>query len=870
MFAALTTVLVALVGVAAPATAQRLPHSATPSHYDLAFVVDLSNARFDGTETIRVQVDAPTTRIVLHAAELEFAAVSIETRTATQTATVTLDAATSTAALVVAKPLPKGPASIHIRYAGTLNGQQRGFYLGTGPTRRYAITQFEATDARRAFPCFDEPAFKATFDVTLTVDRGDVAISNGRVIADTPGPGAAQHTVRFSTTPKMSSYLVAMAVGDFECLSATAVGIPIRVCALPGKKDFGRIALGWAQDILTFYNGYYTIKYPYGKLDVLAVPDFSSGGMENTAAIFFPETEILADDRTASAATRKNIASGLAHEIAHQWFGDLVTMRWWDDIWLNEGFATWMANRPLAALRPDWNVDVDEAEENQAALATDTLQSTRPVRADVNTPEEIDAAFDVISYEKGAAILRMIERYVGAATFRDGINAYLKAHAYGTATSADFSKALQTASGKPIDDIMRTFLDQPGAPLVEVSTAGAGNQPRITLRQERFFAAARPTGAALPERWQMPICLKPLATAPATGAPAPSCVVLQQAAQTLDRDAHVFANAGGTGYYRTAYSPDALRAMASRVATALTAPERLTLLDDTWALMRARRNTAADYLTLAFAYTSESSSVVLSELARHFAFVDEYLTTGASHDRFATFTRATMRPLFGTLGLTVSATDTDQRRELRAALVQMLGTAGDDSDVATAARQMLDRTLAGGPPLDPTLAGAIVRVAARHGDAALYDALTAASERPTTSPDEASLYFNAASRFENPAVIDRALQVALQQTHSQDTSLYLAGFFSNPVARPLAWSFVKANWSALEAKLSVFEGHTAIVRALSSFCDAASRDDIRAFFATHPVTDVGSALDQTVERINSCIDLKATQTPVVSAWLAAQ
>src|SRR6266850_3770647 len=367
-----------LIGIALltalPASAQRLPTTVTPDHYDLAFVVDLARERFDGTETIRVTVAEATSRVVLHAVDLELREVTIGAGTAAQKATVTLDEKSQTATLAVAKPLPKGATEIHIRYAGALNTQLRGFYISRTKLRKYAVTQFESTDARRAFPCFDEPAFKATFAIALTLDRGDTAISNGKVMSDTNGPALTQHTMKFATTPKMSSYLVAMAVGDFKCLEGSADAVPIRICATPDKRDLGAIALDSARQILQFYDGYYAIKYPFGKLDVVAVPDFAAGAMENTAAIFYRETDLLADSKGASVGTRKKIMSILAHEMAHQWFGDLVTMQWWDDIWLNEGFATWMANKPLAALRADWNVPVDEANEDQMALSLDSLQ----------------------------------------------------------------------------------------------------------------------------------------------------------------------------------------------------------------------------------------------------------------------------------------------------------------------------------------------------------------------------------------------------------------------------------------------------------------------------------------------------------------
>ncbi|MGH9144113.1 MAG: M1 family metallopeptidase, partial [Vicinamibacterales bacterium] len=531
-----------------PASAQRLPTNVAPSHYDLAFVVDLARERFEGTETIRIQVTEPTVKVVLNAFEIQFHQVTIGAGASAQAATVTLDEASQTATFTVPKPLAKGDTEIHATFTGVLNTQLRGFYISKTKLRTYAVTQFESTDARRAFPCFDEPSFKATFAVTLTIDRGDTAISNGRVVSDVPGPAITQHTLKFSTTAKMSSYLVAMAVGDFKCVEGAADAIPIRICATPDKRDLTRIALDSAQQVLRYYDSYYAVKYPFGKLDVVAVPDFAAGAMENTGAIFYRETDLLADTKSASVDTRKNIASILAHEMAHQWFGDLVTMQWWDDIWLNEGFATWMANKPLAAAHPDWNIDVDEAEENQTALALDSLNATRPIHSDVATPAQIDEAFDAIAYQKGAAVLRMLESYVGAETFKKGINAYLQAHAYGNATSEDFSKSIASTSGKPVERILPTFVNQPGVPLIDVSIACVTNRTAVTLTQRRFVIDAARAGGG---RWQIPICVK------APGQSAATCDLMTDVSKTINLAGPcapwVFANAGAHGYYRTAY-----------------------------------------------------------------------------------------------------------------------------------------------------------------------------------------------------------------------------------------------------------------------------------------------------------------------------
>ena len=344
-----------------PAMAQRLPGGVTPEHYTLWFAPDLDKATFRGRATIRVHVEKPTTEVTLHAAELTFGEVSITTGGQTQRARVTEDVATETARLTVERALPAGPASIAITYTGTLNDKLRGFYLSAANGRKYAVSQLEATDARRAFPSFDEPAYKATFDISLTIAAADTALSNGRQLSDTPGPDPGTHTVTFATTPKMSTYLVAMLVGDFVCRDGGADGVPIRICSTPDKQALTAFALSAAEQQITFFNQYFGIKYPFGKLDIIAVPDFAAGAMENWGAITFRERLLLVDPDRSSVDLRKSVASIIAHEIAHQWFGNLVTMKWWDDIWLNEGFATWITSKPIAEWRPDWNVGLDDA-----------------------------------------------------------------------------------------------------------------------------------------------------------------------------------------------------------------------------------------------------------------------------------------------------------------------------------------------------------------------------------------------------------------------------------------------------------------------------------------------------------------------------
>jgi aminopeptidase N len=850
--------------VAGPAHAQRLPTTVTPRHYELSFTVDLQRARFDGSETIQVDLAEPTRTIVLNAVEITFREVTIGTGASRQTATVLLNEPLQTATLTVSKTLPKGATEIHISYAGVLNDKLRGFYLSTEKDRRYAVTQFEATDARRAFPGFDEPSLKATFDISLTIDRRDTAISNGRMISDTPTDGG-RHIIRFSTTPKMSTYLVAMAVGRWECLDGAAEGVPIRVCSTEGKREMGRIALDLTQQILKFYNTYFTIKYPFGKLDLLAVPDFAAGAMENTAAIFYRDRDLLVDSNDASLTARKRIAMVIAHEMAHQWFGDLVTMRWWDDIWLNEGFANWMESRPLAAIRPDWNIAVDQVIDNQAALSLDALRNTHPLHIKVETPAEIDEAFDTITYEKGAAVLRMIENYLGSDVFRRGVNAYLQAHAYSNATSQDFWDAMTTSSGKPVDRILPTFVNQPGAPLLEVSLSCINGRSQLDISQQRFVLDPSTSPPRRTERWQIPVCVK-------SGADAGGCDLIADNRQTLSLGPGclpwAFANAGAQGYYRTAYSPETLRALSPRIEETLTPPERLSLSGDEWALVRAGRHSAAEYLTLASGFAREHTNGVLSNVTERLGFIDEYLTDGESRPRLQRFVRALFEPLFQEIGFTSTPVDSDERRALRATIIATLGMTGDDDQVASTARAALDRSLSGGPALDPTLSRSIIEVAARRGDHALFDAMLAASER-ATSPDERYRYLYALAEFREPALIDRALDYALtSKVRSQDTAAYLARFLGAEAARPRAWAFLKQHWSELEPKVTIFGGDTTIVASLSSFCDPGARDDIAAFFRQHPLPAAARTLNQTLERIGNCAALRTAQTPIVTGWLA--
>jgi aminopeptidase N len=448
------------------------------------------------------------------------------------------------------------------------------------------------------------------------------------------------------------------------------------------------------------------------------------------------------------------------------------------------------------------------------------------------------------------------------------VNAYLQAHAYGNATSQDFWNTMTEVSGKAIDRILPTFVNQPGAPLLEVSLSCVNNRSQLDIAQQRFTLDPASPPARPPERWQIPVCVK------AASSTAGGCDLIADNRQTLSLGPScvpwAFANAGADGYYRTAYSPDTLRALAPRIEEVLTAPERLSLAGDEWALVRAGRHTAGDYLTLASGFAREHTEGVLSNVTERLGFIEEYLTDTASRPRFQRFVRSLFDPLFQEIGFTSTPVDSDERRSLRATLISTLGITGADDQVAATARAALDRSLAGGPPLDATLSRSIIAVAAQRGDRALFDSLLAASER-ATSPDERYRYLYALADFRDPALIDRALEYTLSPNlRSQDTSAFLSRLLGEEAARPRTWAFIKQHWTALEPKVSIFGGDTSIVGALSSFCDATARDDISAFFRQHPLPAAARTLSQTIERINNCAALRGAQTPVVASWLATR
>jgi aminopeptidase N len=842
---------------AKPGHAQRLPTSAKPTHYTLALTPDIAAATFSGTETIDITLAQPTKAITLNAIELQIQSVTANGRPGT----VSFDPAKEQATFTFPKTLPAGHVTLTDAFTGILNDKLRGFYLSKTATRNYAVTQFESTDARRAFPSFDEPAFKATFSISLTVANGDSVISNTNILTDTPAAAAGKHTVTFAETPKMSTYLVAFLVGDFDCSThGESDGVPIRVCSTPDKVKLTHFALEAAEHFLSYYDTYFGIKYPMPKLDLIAIPDFEAGAMENFGAITYRETDLLVDDSDGIGA-KKNVASVVAHEMAHQWFGDMVTMQWWDNIWLNEGFATWMQDKAAGEWHPDWHYEQGVASDLDSTLNSDASRTTHPIRATANTPDEINQMFDGISYGKAGAVIGMVENWLGPEVFRQGVHNYLEAHLYANATAEDFWNAQTSTSHQPVDKVMSSFIDKPGVPLLTF-TPSTGES--IPVSQARFFldpptsASGQPTPN--PQGWVIPVCLKSSAT--------PQCQLISSSTPSVTLPAGApffYANAADKGYFRTIYTPTQLQAIDAHVESSLTVPERIGFLGDRWALTRAGNASVGDFLDLALAVKSDPSADVLDTSLGSILNIYDRIASDEDRPRLAALVRAQYGPVYDALSATGGDKATYDQHQERTELFDALGTAGDP-DILAQARAITAQLFSGKQPADTDLVDASVSLSAASGDEDFYNRVLTVSQR-TTDPNLQIESLQILTRFRSPVFVTRTLDYAVSgAVRNQDSWILIAIELSQRQTRDIAWPWVQAHWDKVAAQLTTSSGGQ-LVGATGSFCSADAHQQVATFFATHKVDAADRSLAKALDAIDACVRTRQIQQPRLHAWL---
>ena len=828
---------------AAQALEYRLPANVTPERYDLILTPDLKAFTFAGSETVAISVHEATTEVVLNALELEIESATAERASKSLTAQIELEPARERARLRFGEALGTGPWTLRIKFRGILNDKLHGFYRSqytdaAGKLQTVATTQFEATDARRAIPCWDEPALKAVFGVTLIIDDDLTALSNAGIKSERKLGNGKKETV-FKDTIRMSTYLLAFIIGEFEATAPVDAGTPLRVVHVPGK----RALTGWAEQIgaysLKFFADYYGIPYPGDKLDLIAIPDFAAGAMENLGAITFRETALLADDRTASRAELERIADVVSHENAHMWFGDLVTMRWWNGIWLNEAFATFMEMLAVDAWKPNWKRWESFGVSRGAAMAIDALKSTRSIEYTVLSPEDCRSMFDVLTYEKGAAVLRMLEQFLGAEVFRKGISAYLKKHQYNNTETGDLWDALETASGQPVRSMMDTWIFQQGFPVVSAAPTTDGLGLKIT--QRRFFFA--PPENPEPQLWHVPVMVR----ARTDHGVATHKLLLTEAETTLQLPGKLewaLLNEGGHGFYRVRYSPEVLAALTKNLS-ALKPIERFGLVSDTWAATVAGLTPLAEFIKMARLFRDETDINVWRALIGAFNYLD-MVATDAQRPAVAAAAREIAGPAAARLGWSAVADEDELQGQLRALLLATLGTVGEDSAVQARARELYDAW-----QLDPSKANrdlqpAFVSILAHAGDTARYQKFKQHFKSART-PQEEQRYLFALANFSDISLLRQTMEMTLNgEVRTQNAPYLLHSLLANNASRIEAWEFLKRNWATIVEKFPD--------SALPRMCEAINglldrQAEVEEFFKQHKVRLGGKLIDQHLERL---------------------
>ncbi|MCH8222013.1 MAG: M1 family metallopeptidase [Chloroflexi bacterium] len=829
----------------------RLSRTVIPTHYALTLEPDLDAATFTGTVDIELEISEPTSQFTLNAADLDLLSASLDGVGSTG---IVLHEKDERATIFMSSETSAGSATLNVKFTGVLNDKLRGFYRSRftdddGVEHNIATTQFESTDARRAFPCFDEPDFKATFGVTLIVPEGEFAVSNGPETSSEIREDG-KRVVVFADTMKMSTYLVAFIVGPFEATDPVDVdGVPLRIVHPIGKGHLAEYALEVGEFCLRHFSKYYDIPYPDKKVDLVAVPDFAAGAMENVGCITFREVLLLLDREKVTQGELSRVADVISHELAHMWFGDLVTMRWWNGIWLNEAFATFMATSAVDAFQPKWQRWVQFGLERSAAFDVDSLGSTRPIEYPVESPQDAEGMFDLLTYEKGGSVLRQLEQFLGEEGFRDGIRHYLKKHSYGNTETGDLWDAIEEVTGQPARRIMDSWIFQRGFPIVNVSLSD--DRRTLTLSQRRFLFT--PPEEADETLWSVPLVIK---IRSAGGETVRRELLEDRSIEiALDRAADsVLVNAGGDGFYRVEYSAGLLDSLVSSMAENLTAIERYGVVDDTWSSVMTGGTTSPEFLAFASGFKDETDPDVWSSLTGALTQLSRLLDDEPL-ERFRAYIRDLVAPAHGRLGWEASPGESERDLELRGLLIRAMGVAGDDAATRTTAGEMHDRYLANAGSIEPNVAAAVASVVANKGSDADYETYLGRFKSPIT-PQEETRYMYALAAFPERSQIDRTLAMTLNgDIRTQNAPFVIASCMMNRDHGIAGWEHIKANWEDINEKYPI----NTIVRMLGGVKALSKPDlaaDVEAFFKDHEVPQGRLMLEQHLEKLRVNVALR--------------
>jgi aminopeptidase N len=843
-------------------TPGQLPKDVIPLHYRIRIDPDLDQLSVRGAEEVDIRVRKPTRKIVLNVLDLEITEARLVDKHRERLA-IRADAERQTATLEVPTPLAPGTYRLALQFKARINDSPQGLFrvkyrAPSGGGHVMLATQMEPTDARRLFPCWDEPVFRATYELTFVAPEGATAMSNMPVANELTLPDGRRE-FRFLPTPPMASYLVAVTAGEFETAQARVDGTEIRVIVTEGRRASAAFALEAAQRLVHYYNGYFGVRYALPKLDLLAVP---SGGfpeaMENWGLIVYDEKLLLFDPEASSAQTREDVVAILAHEIAHQWFGNLVTMAWWDDLWLSEGFATWMEVKATDALEPSWGYGLKHVGAIQRAMQLDARRASHPIHQQVESDEDAANAFDPIIYAKAAAVLRMFETNFGEAVFRRGVQRYIAAHRYGSATTADFWDALAQASGKPVGRVAAGWTEQPGYPLLEVASACRDDKRTLNISQWRFVLD---DPEVVPVVWTVPVTVG----AVGSGA-APSRFLLDREANiALPGCAVAKVNLGGIGYFRVAYD-DATFASLVQQMSKLPAADRLNLLDDSWALVSAGRLSAANYLDLIEGIADDDILPVWLQVLDAFATIEELELDTPGRDGFHAYAVQRLRGPLRRIGWSPQPGEAQTTALLRARLIEALGTYGD-REVIGEARARFDAFLKDAASLPAPLRDPVVYVTGRHADATTYERLHSLALAAPTA-EEKSRYYRAMTAAADPDLARRSLALALSDERPPADAVEMVVEVSRTgLNAGMAWEFAQQNSAALIDKLAAMGKNSFMGRVAETFSDNEHADQLEAFARRQGDQAMVTESSQFGGAMRIKATMKSRDLPVIDDWI---
>ncbi len=847
-------------------TFTQLPRTVKPLSYDIAITPDADKSTFAAKVNIDIEIVEPTSTITLNAADLHFQRVQLRGKSAAgkaDTATVTTDNDAQTANFDFGHKLAKGRYTLAIDYSGVINTQAAGFFsldYDTAAGRKRALfTQFENSDARRMIPSWDEPGYKATFTLHVIAPADQMAIANMPVAKQTKLAGGRKQ-FDFAPSPKMSSYLLFFALGDFERVTAAAGKTEVGVVTRKGASGQATFVLDSSRNILKEYNDYFGVPYPLPKLDNVAAPGNSQffGAMENWGAIFTFEHSMLLDPEFSTARDKEGVFETVAHEMAHQWFGDLVTMRWWDDLWLNEGFATWMESRMTARLHPEWDTRPAWVSSAQRAMDEDSLSTTHPIVQHIATVEQASQAFDGITYAKGEAVIRMLENYVGEETWKKGVRAYMQAHAYGNTTSDDLWREIDRAAGESVSTIAHDYTLQPGVPLIKVGDVQCiDGQSQVTLTQSEFNVD-QPNKKPL--QWHVPVIAQVIGQTQTTRA----VVADGKATLHVPGCGTVLVNAGQSGYFHTQYADAQLRALIAAFPT-LPPADQLGLLGDSWAMGSSGAQPLGNFLDLAKAAPIDADPQVWSKIIGSFNGIHHSFQQKPDEQKvFDAFAIARLKPLFVKIGWKAGATELDVIGNLRAHLIETLADFGD-VDVIAEAHRLYAQQATDPASVPVALRRVVIEVIGTHADAKDWDALHAKAMKEQSPLVKQQLYDLLASA-KDEVLAKRALELALSDEPGATTG---AAMVSRVAALhpDMAFDFAIAHLDQVERLVDNSSRSRYLPSLASGSADPAIIAKLNAYADAHLASSARHDVEIAIATVKLRIQERGGRQQEINSWL---